>query len=139
LDAWIAQKGQKDVNYIFGEGTSPKLRKIRERITEVGLPGDDAMRHSRSRIVYYIALASNVKDYLLGLDREAEWLLPQKDPKSVSDRIAAYWTKRWLSMRIKSPEVLEQVATHDLSYPITHGARVQMPEDPDADPEFDLA
>jgi hypothetical protein len=36
--------------------------------------------------------------------------------------------KRWLAGRITRPGILEQVAGHSLSYPIMHGARVELPE-----------
>ena len=135
LDEWIKElvreakdASAKRVNYIFGEGTSPKLRKLRDCISEVGLPGDEALKHERSRIVYFIALATNVGDYLLGLDKAPKWILPQKDPSAITVSIAEFWRKRWLSMRIKSPEVLEAVRQHSLAYPVTHGARVVIPD-----------
>jgi hypothetical protein len=119
-------RSARGVNYIFGEGTSPKLRKLREKIEQAGLPGDEALKHARSRIVYYIALAENVGDFLLGLDSKPRWILPQTPSDEVTRRIAAYWAERWLSMRIQSDDVIQDVRQHTLDYPITHGARVPL-------------
>jgi hypothetical protein len=44
----------------------------------------------------------------------------------------AKWRERWLSKRIRRPEVLEAVASHHLGYPMEHGAAVRLPEADDA-------
>jgi hypothetical protein len=131
LEEWTAKevaeskdRSARGVNYIFGEGTSPKLRKLRDKIEQAGLPGEEAIKHARSRIVYYIALAENVGDFLLGLEERPKWILPQTPPEDVSRRIAEHWATRWLAMRIQSPDVLEALRQHTLEYPVTHGARV---------------
>ena len=45
--------------------------------------------------------------------------------------LAEFWRKRWLFGRITRPGILEAVGKHTLSYPVVHGARVQLPEEPD--------
>ncbi|HWB02956.1 MAG TPA: Druantia anti-phage system protein DruA [Verrucomicrobiales bacterium] len=139
LEEWITLEAKKDrsarsVNYIFGEGTSPKLRKLRDKISAVGLPGDEALRHARSRIVYFISLVENTGDFLLGLDTTPRWILPQKSAEDVTRQVAVYWSERWLAMRIESQEVIDKVREHTLDYPITHGARVpRLPESVESD------
>jgi hypothetical protein len=57
-----------------------------------------------------------------------QYILPQKEPEAVTRRIGDFWIKRWLSKRVKNENVLAQVETHTLVYPIEHGARVPLPE-----------
>jgi hypothetical protein len=115
------------VNSIFGEGVSPKLRKIRQGLDLLGLPTEFLLRHHRRRIVYAVSLARNVPDYLLGLDLEPKYLLPVENGRQATMHIAAWWRERWLRKRIQSDEVLAQVARHTLIRPISHGARVVIP------------
>jgi len=121
--------GGRRVNSIFGEGVNPLMRKIREALDLVGMPSEDILLHGNQRIVYGVALASNMQDLFLGLDRNPKYLLPQSDPQSVSTHLVAFWRKRWLAHRITRPEVLEQVASNRLDFPVIHGARVNLPAD----------
>jgi len=118
--------GQR-VNSIFGEGVSPKLRKVREGLELLGLPSELFLRHGRRRILYGITLVRNTRDYLLGLDGRPAYLIPEARWPEASRRIAAWWTTRWLKHRVLSDAVLEDVARHRLVHPITHGARVVVP------------
>lgn len=43
-------------------------------------------------------------------------------------RIGDFWIQRWLANRILNPDVLAEVERHTLVYPVTHGARVPLPE-----------
>ena len=124
--------GGRRVNSIFGEGVNPLMRKIREALDMVGLPSEEILLHGNQRIVYGVALASNLQDFFLGLDKTAKFLLPQSDPQGVSERLVSFWRSRWLSGRISRPEVLEQVASNRKDFPVIHGARVGLPlEDAD--------
>jgi len=145
LKDWLTElestgdKSLSKVNYIFGEGTSPKLRKLRDAITAAGLPGDDALRHQRSRIVYYIPLAENVGDFLLGFTQRPKWILPQKHPREVTMKIADFWHRRWFLPRIEKNEVLDRLSEDSLAYPVTHRARVKLPRlESDLQEEMDL-
>jgi hypothetical protein len=118
--------GQR-VNHIFGEGQSPKLRKVREGLELLGLRSELFLRHGRRRILYGITLVRNTRDYLLGLDSEPEYLIPKKNWPSASKNIVAFWRKRWLAPRIASDDVVRDVAQHTLVHPIKHGGRVILP------------
>jgi hypothetical protein len=117
----------KRVNSIFGEGVSPKLRKVRHALETLELPSDLLLRHHRPRIVYGVSLVGNLRSYLLGLDRKPEYLLSLADPSKTTAEIAAWWRERWLRNRILSDDVLGQVSQHTLVIPISHGARVKIP------------
>jgi len=117
-----SNNGQR-VNSIFGEGVSPKLRKIRDGLDELNLPTDALLRHGRHRIVYGIPLTRNLREYLLGMNSEPEYLF-ELGGEDATRSIAQWWTERWLTKRIDRDEVLEQVAINTMVRPIRHGARV---------------
>jgi hypothetical protein len=128
----VAQQsaGGQRVNSIFGEGVSPKLRKIRQGLDVLGLPSDILLRHHRQRVVYAVSLVRNLRDYLLGIDAEPEYLFSIDNTPTASAGIVAWWRERWLRNRIRSDEVLAEVAKHTLVRPISHGARVLRPSAP---------
>jgi hypothetical protein len=116
----------RPVNSIFGEGVNPKLRKVRGALDVVGLPSDLLLQHGSPRIVYAIPVAANFRNVLLGRSKKPEYLLPAAP--IATEGIANFWRGRWLAQRIEKPEVIDSVAAHTLTYPITHGARVVLPE-----------
>lgn len=131
----VAQRdGGRTVRYIFGEGTNPRMREVRGALDEVGLPSDDMLRHGTPRIIYAVGLARNLRDVLLGKELEPDYILPQKRPESVSNKIVDFWRERWLSMRITKGYVIERVRQHEKSLPVAHGARVQLPVTDDGVP-----
>jgi hypothetical protein len=115
--------GQR-VNSIFGEGVSPKLRKVRQGLDLLGLPSDLLLRHHRHRILYAVSLIRNLREYLLGLEQKPEYLVPVDRGAEATARIGEWWRERWLRKRIESDDVLAEVARHTLVRPIRHGARV---------------
>jgi hypothetical protein len=123
-----SRRGQR-VNSIFGEGTSPRMRKIREGLDLLNLPSDLLLLHGAPRLVYGVSLVRNLKRYLLAQDSSPDYLFPLESPAEATFRISAYWTKRWLAKRVQNPSILEAVASHRLTYPIRHGARVPIVED----------
>jgi len=114
------------VNSIFGEGQSPKLRKIREGLETLQFPAARMLQHGRGRVVYCIPLIRNLRDFLLGIDKQPEYLVPLK--LGVSSHIAGWWKERWFRHRTESPEIITQVEKHTKVYPIRHGARVTLPQ-----------
>lgn len=118
--------GQR-VNSIFGEGVSPKLRKIRDGLDRLKLPTDALLMHGRHRIVYGVPLIRNLREYLLGMEREPDYLFNLDDPKAGTRAIVSWWMDRWLFARLQSDNVLRQVESHSLVRPVRHGARVTLP------------
>lgn len=113
------------------------MRKLREAFDVVNLPSDKILQHRNTRIVYGVALASNFSEVLLGLAPKAHYLIPQSVPAKRTRKIATYWRERWLLWRIGRSGVLETVAGHTLAYPVTHGARVVMPQKEEDQEVFD--
>lgn len=120
--------GQR-VNSIFGEGVSPKLRKVREGLDLLNFPSDSLLKHHRHRVVYGVSLIRNLRNYLLGMDAEPDYFMRPEDGPAATASIAAWWRDRWLSLRIRQDPVLEEVAAHTLVRPVRHGARVNLPAD----------
>jgi hypothetical protein len=122
--------GQR-VNSIFGEGISPKLRKVREGLGLIGFPPDRFLRHHRRRVVYAVSLVRNPREYLLGIDSSPHYLVSINNGQTASASIAGWWRERWLRNRIASDDVLAAVAQNTLVRPIRHGARVVVPPQSD--------
>jgi hypothetical protein len=122
-----SRRGQR-VNSVFGEGVNPRLRKIRDGLDTLGLSSDELLQHGAPRLVYGVALAANVGEYLLGLENRPRYYFPMEAPAAVTQQIGAWWARRWLLPRVARPETLKRVAGHHLVYPMTHRARVPLPE-----------
>jgi hypothetical protein len=119
----------RKVNSIFGEGVNPLMRKLREAMTEVGLPSELILKHGNRRIVYGVPLALNFSEVLMGLSDRPKYAMPLKDAEGTTSLLARFWQDRWLSNRISREGILESVAQHKLSFPIKHGAAVALPDD----------
>lgn len=126
LVSLVQQSDAQRVNSIFGEGVSPKLRKVRHALDLLGLPTSLLLRHYRPRVVYAVALIRNLRDFLIGLDKRPEYIVPMKDGPLATARLGAWWRERWLRNRIASDEVLHEVARHTRVRPVSHGARVPL-------------
>ncbi len=120
------------VNSLFGEGVSPRLRKVRLGLAALGWPTNELLKHGRERILYGVPLVSNLRDYSLGIDSTPDYLMDV----TLSDgdaRISEWWLDRWALRRAAQPHVQEAMQGHRLTRPITHGARVPLPPDEDED------
>ncbi len=102
-----SDSNRREVNNLFGEGTSPKLRLIRTGLEALGLHSNSFLRHNSRRIIYGVPLCSNTDDIVLRVSTRPKYLLPAGDAgtKVLSD----YWRTRWLAPRITRPEILEAV------------------------------
>jgi Domain of unknown function (DUF4338) len=135
--AYAQLRGGRRVNSIFGEGVSPRLRKVRDGLALLGLEPTSLLMHGSTRLIYAVPLCSNFREYLRGESDVPEYLIPFDNPMLSSKAIARYWSDRWLANRIQRDDVLEEVSRSDLSYPIQHGARVKLVEGPQPDLWFD--
>ena len=118
--------GQR-VNSIFGEGVSPKLRKIRDGLDQLNLPADVLLRHGRKRVVYGVPLIRNLREYLLGMDDTPDFLFSCPGAKA-TQLVSNWWIERWLSKRIDRDAALDDIAANTLVSPVRHGARVVLPK-----------
>lgn len=98
----------RNVNFVFGEGQSPKLRQLREGFAALGLNRSNLLNHGMQRLVYGINLVENSTRLLLGVDDVPEFLVP--DLPGAEVRIADFWRRRWLASRLAHAPALAAVA-----------------------------
>lgn len=96
----LAEQDRKyrNVNFVFGEGQSPKLRQLREGFAALGLSRSNVLNHGTRRLVYGIDLAENSTRLLLGVDPVPLPRIP--DLPDAEERIVNFWRRRWLSSRL---------------------------------------
>jgi hypothetical protein len=124
----MARNG-KGVNNVFGEGANPRLRALREGISVLGLP-KELLVHGMSKAVYGVSMLErqDLCDYLLGLISRPKYVFSTDAVRSDVSSISAYWFSRWVSPRAEREDVLDKIRTHNLIYPIRHGARLSLPD-----------
>lgn len=119
-------KGGWKANNVFGEGTSPKLRGLRDGLLALGLNAEELLVHGMERCMYGVKLARNLDRYLLGIDARPEWVF-DRDYHAVKD-VFRWWMGRWAVARASRDDVRASIERESLAYPIRHRARVQLPE-----------
>jgi hypothetical protein len=83
--------GVRRINSRFGEGTSPRMRQIREGLEALGINANAVLEHSTKRLLYGCRLPE---------DRSLE--------NSQSD-IGQIWLQRWVSNRLQQAHVRERI------------------------------
>lgn len=116
------------VNSLFGEGVSPRLRKVRLGLAALGWPTNELLKHGRERILYGVPLVENLREFSLGIESEPRYLV-DLDLDDADGRVATWWLERWAKRRVAQPAVQEAMRRHRLVRPIAHGARVQLPSE----------
>lgn len=107
------QDGGKRISHVFGEGTSPRFRMISRGLSSIGIKAEAFLKHYSPRIVYSIKLAKNTNDFLLGLDKEADYGYELEDAATVeqmTQHLINYWYERWLKMRLTSVDIIERLS-----------------------------
>ena len=115
----LVRHDARRVNNRFGEGTSPRMRQIREGLDALGLKSDTILHHATPRIFYGCELFPDARKSLLGLSSSSFEAAP-------ASSIASAWRKRWLSARARRPETLEA-----LRYLGVTSVRATLHADPD--------
>lgn len=121
-----AESGFRNVNFIFGEGQSPKLRLLRQGFAALGLNQTNLLKHGSPRIIYGVPLVSNLSRVLLGIEEQPDYAI---DPNSTAaeNQIGRYWINRWLSSRLDHAPSIEAVAK---SSPLTERVTRLIPDRP---------
>lgn len=122
----VQQSDGQRVNSIFGEGVSPKLRKVRQALDLLNLPSGMLLRHHRPRVVYAVSLIRNLDNYLIGVAKRPDYIVPVNEGVAATAAIGAWWRERWLRNRIFSDDVINEIERHTTVRPVTHGARVTL-------------
>ena len=100
----IARHDSRRVNNRFGEGTSPRLRQIREGLDALGLKSDSILHHATPRIFYGCELAPEARRALMGFKSD-------NGPAASVRDIAAAWRVRWLAKRVLRKESLKALSS----------------------------
>lgn len=103
----ICEYGRRRINSVFGEGSSPRTRQIREGLNLLGINNSELLEQPNQKKVYGCELFPGAKGQLLGFD-DIE-LSPSVGSNSVA-AIAKGWTKRWLLPRIENQKTLDALA-----------------------------
>ena len=96
------RRGYRDVNSVFGEGASPRMRKLRSGLDAIGFNASLTMLHHQERRIYGVPLFPEAAAYLCGLERNVPGYVcsPETCPEA-SERIAEFWRRRWLASRLE--------------------------------------
>lgn len=97
------EHGARRVNNRFGEGSSPRLRQVRDGLAALGVDSRQILHHATPRIFYGCELHAGAIEELVGI-RE----LPSVQGPSV-DAISAAWLRRWVVGRVRKQEVLDRL------------------------------
>jgi hypothetical protein len=96
-----AENDFREVNSVFGEGTSPKLRKLKMGLRKLGFDPDKLIQHRQHRLIYAAPLFPAARDWLVERTSDLPSFLAAPDEfEGATERIADFWRKRWLSSRI---------------------------------------
>lgn len=97
-----ARHFSRRINNRFGEGTSPRLRQMREGLDALGLDSDTILHHATPRLFYACELGAGARDALLGLSNTGV----RSEPVAA---IADAWRRRWLNERSRRIETLAKL------------------------------
>ncbi len=106
--AWEEAHQYSDINSIFGEGFSPKFRKIRDGMNLLGFNPTVLMRHDQLRRVYAVPLWESADRFLRGESCQMPGFIRNPDDyRDATARIASFWRTRWLASRLNHAPALE--------------------------------
>ena len=95
------RRGYRNVNGVFGEGASPRLRKLRSGLDAVGFDSDLILLHHQGRRIYGVPLFRQAGAYLCGLESDVPGYIGAPEAHTgATERIAEFWRRRWLSSRL---------------------------------------
>ncbi len=102
VDALLSRTHEyKEVNSVFGEGTSPKLRKLRMGLRMLGFDPDKLLQHRQHRLIYAAPLFDGALEWLMERSTSLPSYVAKPDAfEDASERISHYWRTRWLASRI---------------------------------------
>lgn len=122
----------RQVNSIFGEGFSPKFRKLRDGMDLLGFNPAILMRHDQFRRVYAVRLWGQAPAFLRGEPCGVPDYIrePHRFP-GATERIADFWRCRWLASRLEHQPALEALARAPLDFERTSGGRPSRRKEPE--------
>ncbi|MDC3116620.1 DUF4338 domain-containing protein [Alphaproteobacteria bacterium] len=103
-DFFKSEKGFSQVNGVFGEGTSPKLRNIATVLSMLNLPAEWIMTHNQKRMFLGMEINKDAKKNLCNIFSNND---KTNKPRFVD--IARCWLDRWVVNRLNRSDVLEKI------------------------------
>jgi hypothetical protein len=106
----ISEYGRRRINSVFGEGSSPRTRQIREGLNLLGINNSELLEQPNKKKVYGCEMFRGAREQLIGFDSL------EGDGDNTSNTVAAIadsWMRRWLLPRIKSQKVLDQLGSFE--------------------------
>lgn len=91
----------------FSAGVNFKMRSIAKGLGFIGM--SKLQQHENPRLVYLIPLLKNWKNYLNGVDKEAEYIFNMTQIDNEMDNLVCFWKERWYVKRIQKIEILEKI------------------------------
>ena len=106
-----SRRGYRDVNSVFGEGASPRMRKLRSGLDAIGFNAELTMQHHQERRIYGTPLFDQAGAYLCGFDPDIpDYVATPEVHTDATERITEFWRRRWLSSRLAHEESWEALA-----------------------------
>jgi uncharacterized protein DUF4338 len=100
--------GYQEVNSVFGEGFSPRLRKLRAGLQMLGFDPEHLLIHHQQRRVFGVKLFPGASDFLMGKKTTLpDYVRHPGRYADASEKIVHFWKARWLSMRLEHEPALE--------------------------------
>jgi hypothetical protein len=100
--------GRKRINSVFGEGSSPRTRQIREGLNLIGVNNDELLRQANRKKVYVSEYFQDARLSLLGFGNEMEG--SHDFPSNSTEAILTAWAQRWLVPRLREGNDLESLS-----------------------------
>ncbi len=100
-------RGYRQVNNVFGEGTSPKMRNLRTALQSLGFNGDDLMSHQQQRLFLAAELNPNAKERLKNPH------LKNATKRSKFRDISNAWIDQWVKNRVNKDGLLEKISSEN--------------------------
>lgn len=111
----------KEVNSVFGEGTSPKLRKLKMGLRILGFDPDKLLQHRQHRLIYAAPLFDGAREWLMERSTELPTYVAEPDAfEGAAERIADYWRRRWLARRLDHEPARERLQMDRFRPPWDH-------------------
>ncbi len=101
----IAVYGRRRINSVFGEGSSPRMRQVREGLNLIGINDDSLLKQSHGRKVYGCELFNGARDEMLGFSRRT-----RNRTSSSIRQISIGWIERYLTPWVRREGKLEALA-----------------------------
>jgi hypothetical protein len=125
LQAALEERHQfRNVNSIFGEGFSPKFRKLRDGMLALGFNATVLMRHDQQRRMFAAPMWKEADTFLRAESKtRPSYIRSPRKFRDATERIADFWRRRWLASRLNHAPALAALrasATWSLHERIVH-------------------